>query len=175
MSKDTPFSSAFPFTGLWRDLQELTVSLPPKKKAKYRAAIAEWNLSKIHALQDVEESYGKLLHACLIIPPGRAYFTNLESILGIFHDTPHKPRTPLAGTAADLQWWDGLLSPTSLCRPIPGPCEILDYEAFSDASSGIGIGIVIKGRWRAWRLLPGWQSAERDIGWAEAVGFCAIE
>jgi hypothetical protein len=83
MSKDTPCSSAFPFTGLWWDLQALRVSLPPEKKAKYRAAIAERNLSKIHALQDVEELYGKLLHACLIIPPGRAYLTNLESILGI--------------------------------------------------------------------------------------------
>jgi hypothetical protein len=40
-----------------------------------------------------------------------------------------------------------------------------------DASSGTGIAIVVQGRWRAWRLLPGWDRGNRDIGWAEAVGF----
>ncbi|KAF7357135.1 Reverse transcriptase ribonuclease h [Mycena sanguinolenta] len=37
--------------------------------------------------------------------------------------------------------------------------------------SGIGIAIVIGPRWRAWRLLPGWESKHRKICWAEAVGF----
>ena len=48
-----------------------------------------------------------------------------------------------------------------------------DIQAFSDASSGFGIAITIGDRWRAWRLIPGWQSLDgkRDIGWAEALGF----
>jgi hypothetical protein len=48
-----------------------------------------------------------------------------------------------------------------------------DLHTFSDASSKIGIRIVIGERWRAWRLIPGWNSpgSGRDIGWAEAVGF----
>jgi hypothetical protein len=31
----------------------------------------------------------------------------------------------------------------------------------------------IGGQWRAWRLIPGWKTlgGQRDIGWAEAVGF----
>ena len=33
------------------------------------------------------------------------------------------------------------------------------------------MGIVIGEHWRAWRLLPGWNSGGRDIGWAEALGF----
>jgi hypothetical protein len=40
-----------------------------------------------------------------------------------------------------------------------------------DASSGTGIAIVVQGRWRAWRLLPGWDRGNRDIDRAEAVGF----
>lgn len=45
--------------------------------------------------------------------------------------------------------------------------------AFSDASSGIRIAIIIHGRWHAWYLIPGWQTLDgaKDIGWAEAVGF----
>lgn len=48
---------------------------------------------------------------------------------------------------------------------------VADPSAFSDASSGTGIGIVIGSRWRAWRLLPGSNQDRRDIGWAESVGF----
>ena len=44
-------------------------------------------------------------------------------------------------------------------------------DAFSDASSGFGVGITIGKSWWAWRLLPGWKADGRDIGWAEAVGF----
>jgi hypothetical protein len=53
------------------------------------------------------------------------------------------------------------------------PGELVDCGAFSDASSGVGITIVVGQRWRAWRLLPGWRSqdGEKDIQWAEAVGF----
>lgn len=56
-------------------------------------------------------------------------------------------------------------------HPIPTAHEVLDIAAFSDASSSTGIAIVIGKRWRAWKLLPGWNADKRDIGWAEAVGF----
>jgi hypothetical protein len=92
-------------------------------------------------------------------------------MLGIFGDNPHMPRTPPRGTHRDLVWWEQILSRAVLYRTIPGPCEVIDCSAFSDASSGTGVAIVIQGRWRAWRLLPGWKSSERDIGWAEAIGF----
>jgi len=96
---------------------------------------------------------------------------SLEAMLGIFHDAPEKPRTPPASVAADLLWWYRILSQPTISRPIPGPCELLDIHAFSDASSSVGIGIVIGERWRAWRLVPGWKSTGRDIGWAKAIGF----
>jgi hypothetical protein len=70
-----------------------------------------------------------------------------------------------------MQWWLEVLKRPFLGRPIPGPCELADICAYSDASSGVGIRIVIRERWRAWRLLPGWNWDSRDIGWAEAVGF----
>jgi hypothetical protein len=66
-----------------------------------------------------------------------------------------------------------VFSQTGLNFPSP-PLPFADIQAFSDASSGVGVSIVIGDRWRTWRLLLGWkntQGANRDIGWAEAVGF----
>ena len=170
-SKTIPFSSSVPFLGFDWNLSDRTVALTDGKKSKYRAAIAEWLPNPTHDLEETQKLYGKLLHACLVLPAGRAYLTNLESLMASFSDNPfvlyHAPRH----TAADLLWWlDVLLSPR-LSRPIPGPSNVTDRHAFSDASSGFGISVVVGNKWRAWRLLPGWKTEGRDIGWAEAVGF----
>jgi hypothetical protein len=134
-------------------------------------AISEWFSKPTHPLEEVQKLYGKLLHACLVVPAGRAYLTNLEIMLGSFASSPFVPHHPPRDTAKDLSWWLSVLNLPVISRPIPGPCIVTDRAAFSDASSGIGIGIVIGDRWRAWRLIPGWQTEGRDIGWAEAVGF----
>ena len=42
-----------------------------------------------------------------------------------------------------------------------------DLEIYVDASTSWGIGLIVNGRWLAWRLAPGWKSDGRDIGWAE--------
>lgn len=171
LSKDVPFSSSMPFTGLIWDLENKTVALSRRKALKYREAITAWHTHPAHDLQEVRELYGKLLHTCLVLPRGRAHLTCLEAMLGFFHQEPFKPRTPPKSTGDDLQWWHRRLSLPSLIRSIPGPVKLDDFNAFSDASSTLGIGIVIKGYWRAWRLIPGWKQDGRDIGWAEAMGF----
>jgi hypothetical protein len=125
----------------------------------------------MHSLDEVQSLYGKLLHACHVIPAGRAYLTRLEIFMGNFHGSPFQPRTPPKGTHANLNWWSYQLSLPLLTRPIPGPIILHDYSAFSDASSGMGIGIVVGEYWHAWMLIGDWQSQGRDIGWAEAVGF----
>ena len=91
-------------------------------------------------------------------------------MLGVFHDAPHKPRHPPRNTDNDLLWWLRTLSEPILCREIPGASEVIDVQAFSDASSSLGIGVVIRDRWRAWALKPGWNNDKKDITWAEAVG-----
>ena len=169
-SKDVPFGTTVPFIGFDWDLGKKKVSLQEKKREKYLGAIEEWRRRKTHTLGDVEKLYGKLLHTCLIIPEGRAYLTKLESMIGIFRDTPHKPRHPPRHIDFDLLWWLRTLSKPTLTREIPGAQEVVDVQAFSDASSTVGIGIVVRDRWRAWALKPGWNSEQRDIGWAEAVG-----
>ncbi|KAL7277636.1 hypothetical protein ACG7TL_008563 [Trametes sanguinea] len=170
--KDYPFASEFPFTGfLWKLDGTRSVSIPRAKADKYIAAIDAWLQKPTHDLKDVQQLHGKLWHASLVIQHGRAFLINLEAMLGIFHDRPFVPRTPPRHTAADLKWWRTALSLSPLSRQLPSPCAVWDPLAYSDASSGVGIAVVIRDRWRAWRLLPGWKSDGRDIGWAEAVGF----
>ena len=169
-SKDIPFATIVPFIGFDWDLEKKTVSLQTKKKDKYLDAAEKWRRRETHTLEDVQKLYGKLLHTCLVIPEGRAYLTKLERMLGVFHNTPHKPRHPPRCTDNDLLWWLRTLSKPTLTREVPGAQEVVDVQAFSDASSTVGIGVVIRDRWRAWTLAPEWKGDDKDIGWAEAVG-----
>jgi hypothetical protein len=171
LSKDVPFSPSPPFTGFKWNLEDRTVEIPAGKKEKYLAAIATWESRPRHTLIEVQQLHGKLLHASLIVPAGRAYLTELEAMLATFGNCPLVPHTPPHNCAADLRWWSATLQQSTVSRRIPGPREVFDPNAFSDASSGVGIAIWINGWWRAWRLIPGWKSDSRDIGWAEAIGF----
>lgn len=170
-AKDIPFCSTPPFTGFIWNLDERTVDLSTEKRVKYLHAIAEWESKRTHTLREVQKIYGKLLHAAHIIPVGRAYLTNLEAMLAMFNDRPFLPRTPPRSTPDDIDWWKNSLNNAYISQPIPGPCTVLDFHAYSDASSGHGIGIIVNGFWRAWELIPGWKRDGRDIGWAEGVGF----
>jgi len=170
-SKTIPFGFLVPYLGFEWNLKDRTVSIPEKKKQKYLTAIEEWESQPTHALLEVQKLHGKLLHATLVVPEGRAYLTNLETMLGTFNDRPFVPHTQPRDTECDLEWWKQLLCLPTISRPIPKPTPIVECCAYSDASSSVGIAITIGDRWRAWRLVPGWKSDGRDIGWAEAVGF----
>ncbi|KAF5383295.1 hypothetical protein D9615_004779 [Tricholomella constricta] len=170
-TKTVEFDHHVQYLGLAWDLQEQSVSLPSAKKEKYLRAIQEWESQCTHTQEATQKLYGKLLHASLIIPAGRAYLTRLETMLGTFHGRPFTPHHAPTGTADDLGWWSRTLKHPCITRRIPGPIVLVDRQAFSDASSGVGIGITVGNRWRAWRLIPGWSGEGRDIGWAEAVGF----
>jgi hypothetical protein len=142
-SKDVPFTSSIMYLGFVWDLNDKTVTISLKKKVKYLDVICKWQSSKIYTLEDVQKLYSKLLHTCLIVPHGRAYLTSLEAMLGIFQNSPFKPRHSPCGTASDLDWWFNRLSSPQLIQSIPSPLPILDILAFSDVSSSVRIGIVI--------------------------------
>lgn len=169
--KDIPFQNTITYIGFEWNIEAREVSIPQAKKQKYLSSITAWHAKGRYTLQDVQKLYGKLLHCCQIIPAGRAYLTNLEAMLGVYNNRPFMPRTPPRGTRGDLEWWTVLLANESVSRPIPGPIKLIELSAYSDASSSTGIGIIIRDRWRAWRLLPGWNTEQRDIGWAEGIGF----
>lgn len=115
---------------------------------------------------DVQQLYGKLLHTTLVVPKGRAYLTSLEAMLRLAFINPFLPRRPVKTLEADLIWWIAVLQSSFVGRSIPKPLTLHDPAAYSDASSGIGIAIIIGDRWRAWRLRKGWQTlnGQKDIG-----------
>jgi hypothetical protein len=177
LSKDRPFACVTTYIGFDWDVESYQVSLGHTKKEKYLRVTEEWLVLATHTLEEVQKLYGKLLHACLVVPTGRAYLTELEAMLGIFHHSPFLPRSSPKGLRDDLKWWIRILQQPTVSRAIPHPLPLYDVHGYSDASSKIGIAITICNRWRAWRLVPGWQSldGQRDIGWAEAVAFeCLI-
>jgi hypothetical protein len=174
--KTLPFASANPYMGFIWDVQRKTVSISSAKLARLLDDIATWReTGPRHDLLQAQKLHGRLQHMCFIVPAGRAYLTTLQRFMGVFvsggHDQ-HKRLTPPRGTPDDLRWWEQRLSAGPVIRDIRGPRTVVDVGAYSDASSAVGIGVVIGGRWRAWRLLPGWRaSGDRDIQWAEAIGF----
>lgn len=171
LEKDVQFGTSFPFTGFEWDIPNLSVALTEAKRQKYLAALDVWLSKRTHTLLEAQKLHGKLLHTTSILPIGRAYLTALEAFLAISSDNPHVPRSPPRSTRHELEWWRKRLSQPHLRRPIPVPVEVFDVGGFSDASSGVGLGVVLGGRWRSWRLLPDWKHDGRDIGWAEAVAF----
>ncbi|KAF8661970.1 hypothetical protein AX14_007147, partial [Amanita brunnescens Koide BX004] len=162
-SKDTPFSSTPPYLGFIWDLAARTVSLSPQKREKYLATIRNWEAKPRHTLEEVQSLHGKLLHATLVFPMGRAYLTSLEAMLSVFGDSPFVPRAPPRESPADIRWWRHQLAnnPQAFTRSVLTPGIVDDPNAFSDASSGFGIAIWIDGHWRAWELQPGWRSEGR--------------
>jgi hypothetical protein len=168
-SKDQPFGSSFTYLGFLWDIDNKLVSLTERKQTKYLHAIEEWNRSPRHTLEETEKLHGKLLHTTHIIPKGRAYLSGLERLMSMQRNKPHVPLTPPRDTPFELNWWFNILSSPSPLRPIPAPTQIIDVDAFSDASSGTGLAFLVGRKWKAWRLLPGWTSDGRDIAWAESI------
>ncbi|PPQ86833.1 hypothetical protein CVT24_000128, partial [Panaeolus cyanescens] len=172
-SKDIQFSSSAPYFGFIWDLSDCTVALSPEKASKYKEAIETWESRRRHTLLEIQQLYGKLLHASLVIPSGRSRLVGLELAIALAHSRPFASRFPPRSVAGELVWWHQRLSQPRISRSIRIPSSVIDIQAYSDASTGFGIGICVGERWRAWHLLPKWRTRDgaKDIGWAEAVGF----
>lgn len=174
--KDIPFCFDPIYFGFQWHLDSMQVSIPIKKRHKYLNTITEWETRSSHNAEQVSKLYGQLIHVCLVLTAGRAYLVELEKFLAdLNHEAPFTKHRPPRRWPNDLAWWKTTLS-SPIFASIPGPANLTDIHAYSDASSGYGIGLYIRGFWRSYRLLPGWRGVdnERDIGWAEAVGFLLL-
>lgn len=171
--KDQPFQTMTLYIGFIWDLEWLLVYLSPPKADKYLIVIHNWRKRLMHTLQDIQQLYGKLLHACAAATQGKAYLISLEEMLSFCSTKPFTPHRPGKHMTEDLEWWSLLLQSGGISKPIYPTAPLTNLLAFSDASSGIGLGIIIGEFWRAWHLVPGWQTAngKQDIRWAEAVAF----
>lgn len=167
--KQQLFAAHVIFTGLRWDLGARTVGLPEEKRKKYFSALEA--LATRPSLREVESVYGKLQHATLVRPEGRAYLADLGLDKDRYNGDERSCRHLSHSTRRELEWWKTLLSQPLPARRLPYAAEVQDCRAYSDASSKVGVSVWIDGWWRAWRLRPGWDTDKRDIAWAEAVGF----
>jgi hypothetical protein len=173
ISKDQPFTNSTIYIGFVWDIKKRTVTLSEPKVVKYAKAINEWLIRPKYNLKHIQELYGKLLHVASIIPQGCTYLMGLESMLSICAKKLFLPHRPDKSIQEDLLWWLDRILTSAVVQPIVPPTTLFDPHTFSDASSGVGIGIAIGTRWRAWRLRSDWSTlwGKKDIGWAEAIGF----
>ena len=142
-SKSIPFREEVSYLGFHWDLHARRVYLLEEKRVKYLAVIMEWENVRMHNLLDTQRIYGKLLHATLVLPAGRAYLTNLKAMLALFDNGVFVPHSPPRDTASNLQWWRWQLSHSNISRPIQEPSLPTNYWAYSDTSSGFGVAIMI--------------------------------
>jgi hypothetical protein len=182
--KTLAFAPKNQYHGMVWNIPKRTVGLEEETRIRYLESLQEWQRSNTHVLAEAERLAGRLQFVCYIIPMGRPYIASLYRFVGLYgiktstgkpQHAPEKPLTPERGQCPEeIRWWIATLSSPNIERPIPRPVKVIDIHAFSDASSTIGIGVVIGDLWAAFKLLPGWHGNtqySRDIGWAEAVGF----
>lgn len=170
-AKFVDFSTAFMYIGFLWDLRTKKVELPEKKKKKYLDRISGWTHGSLHTMKEAEIVIGTLNHVCLVVPEGRSHLVSLYKFRGGFKTNKAsllKHKLSVA-TSEDMAWWNQRLQADFVGMNIIRPPKPLATKLFVDASTTWGIGLVLDGKWLAWKLRDGWNSEGREIGWAEMV------
>lgn len=171
--KFVDFASKFTYIGFDWDLVAKDVQLPEKKKEKYRAKLEPFlTKGSMMTRKEIDSLAGTLNHVCLVSVEGRSRMPSLYKMRASFkEDTPPFVKHTVSATLAeDLKWWHETLGKefVGLKCTVPKPVRE-DVSIMVDASTSWGIGLVLNGRWLAWKLKEGWKSEGRDIGWGEMV------
>jgi hypothetical protein len=168
------FASIFVYLGFLWDLVQRSVTLPDKKRIKYRNKLASLldvlNSRKSISYKDAMSLNGTLSHVTFVIPQGRAYLANLCTFIASFpSNSKFTKRHPPPSVKYDLKWWFNTLSRPPSARSLSPRGPLTDPDLWVDASTDWGVGIILGGKWNAWTLKQGWKGNGRDIGWLEAV------
>lgn len=166
------FAPSFVYLGFDWYISTRHVSVPPAKRAKYARRVRDLCDGHKPSLRELEKVLGSLMHCSQVIREGRPHLAGLISFGSHFPrgDDDHFQRRSLPRRArADADWWLSMLT--------VGPCTLLlrppfprhSSPCFMDASTSSGIGIIVDGKFAAWRLRDGWRKPGIDIGWAEMV------
>ena len=166
-----PFAPTFVYIGFLWDLEAKTVSLPDTKRLKYLTKLNRWAADFKPTCEEVESLIGTLNHVSLIVPVGRTHLLHLYRLRAGFTNSRHRwiRHKLTAAVLADIRWWSQTLQAPFVGMPVMRPPQPNDDSLFVDASTTWGIGLLLNGRWLAWKLRDGWRTDGRDIGWAEMV------
>jgi hypothetical protein len=173
MTKGQDFDFIVEYVGFCFNLLRRTVSLPERKRKKFRLRVSEFinQFERRQApLQDVWSLIGSLSHLTYVYEHGCSYLPAL-SAFSASYENKHTPRYPPRAVISDLRWWLEVLDKPDFVRSLEPRGPLTDLGIWVDASTDWGIGIIWDNtQWAAWKLLPGWDSDRwRHIGWAEGV------
>lgn len=171
VEKSKPFARVWEFIGFVWNLIDKTVYLSEAKKAKFLAKLEGWTSGASFSQKQIASVIGTLNHCAPVILGSRTRLPAFYRYAGRFRPTdPPFRRLPIPkDVVAESLWWTNEFQKDfcgMVIKPRPAPCTVVVYV---DASTSWGIGLVVDGRWMAWKLKPGWKSDGRDIGWAEIV------
>lgn len=160
------------FIGFRWDLPNRRVSLPEEKRLKFHNRVRiflECFTGHPCFLLDIQKIHGSLCHVAFVYTLGRSRLPSLSNFISSFMGNEFTRRYAPKSMISDLKWWLQALMISDFYRKLlpRGPC--LDMGLFVDASTSWGIGIVIAGRWAAFRLDNTWKVEGRDICWLETV------
>jgi hypothetical protein len=169
---DLVFSYITNFIGFRWDLPGRHVSLPEEKQLKFRNRVRiflDCFTGYPCSLLDIQKIHGSLCHVAFVYTQGRSRLPSLSNFIASFLGNEFTRRYPPKSMLSDLKWWLQALAVPEFHRKLSvrGPCQ--DIGLFVDASTSWGIGIVIAGRWAAFKLREDWKIPGRDICWLETV------
>jgi hypothetical protein len=160
------------FIGFRWDLPNRHVSLPDEKRLKFHNRVRIFlSCFSGHpcSLLDIQKIHGSLCHVAFVYIQGRSRLPSLSNFIASFLGNEFARRYPPKSMISDLKWWLQALDISGFYRTLVprGPCR--DMGLFVDASTSWGVGIVVDGRWAAYRLHDDWKVEGRDICWLETV------
>lgn len=169
--KNRAFSSVFTYLGFLWNIPSKTVQIPASKKDKYIARCRSFLAASKQSLKSSQQLLGTLNHCCLAIRFARTHIHALRSFVAKFpvNSSPFITHTVPASIRNEIHWWSATLSQEFVGSTIATPPAPLNIDIFVDASTSWGIGVLINGKWAAWRFSSDALQHGRAIGWAEMV------
>ena len=169
---DTEFLYKTTFIGYSWDLVHKLVSLPDEKRLKFHNRVQVFINSfsrRRCTLKEVERIHGSLCHVAFVHVEGSSRLPSLSNFAASFKGNELIRRYPSRSMMTDLRWWLEELAKPDFFRELRPRGEMQDLGLYVDASTSWGIGIVIQGRWAAFKLHPDWKIEGRDICWLETL------
>ncbi|KAJ1299538.1 hypothetical protein OPQ81_011096 [Rhizoctonia solani] len=170
--KSVPFANIFIYLSFKWDIARRWVSLPLTKCEKYLAWIHAWLSQVSVSLTKTEKTIRSLMHCTLAIPDGRPHMSSLiafQATVPCAYNKHFFRKTIPDNARHDVEWWIAKLTSDNCGSSIARPPPKSKVHVSSNASTSFRLGVIIDNQWWSWRLLGGWKSNNRDIGWAEAV------
>lgn len=171
---DTDFVFLTTFIGYLWHFAERWVGFTEEKRMKFlqRAEVFAASFAGTScALEEVNKIHGSLCHVAFVHTIGTAYLSSLSNFAASFKGNEFVRRHPPPSVISDVKWWVQKLSVPNFTRPLKVLGLPKNLRLFADASTSWGIGILIGGKWAAFRLVPNWKELApgRDIGWLETI------